>query len=509
VDENAAAAEAFEQAYGLFLAGGATVRAVALVSPWTAVRHLLGDDLDERVSRLRAGLALLDTVDGADGVAEARVALLNGLAAAYMLDRRLDESIEHGEQAVQWGSCHGMPVAELNTSTTLGSVLVFAGRGDEGWAMLESAVTRARDANQEAEAARGYRMIGSSASVLVEYDRAERWLAEGIEYAHRVELANHRHYMAAHLAHVHWATGDWERAGALAQGALADGRGGLTTRITALHVLGYRAFGRGEFALACTYLDEAREHGMRMGELQRFSPALWGLAETARLKSDVDACVAWCEQGLAASAEVGDAAYLFPYLVTGTRALLESGDPVAAAYWVSRAGELLRRRSIPGTLPALAHAEGLLELAAGRAGAAHDRLAEAVRGWESRRRYWECEFGRLDLARSLQRSRRGAQALALIGVVRSRARDLGAAPVLAAADAIAAPEESLPAWHPLSAREFEVAGLVAEGLTNREVAARLVVAPKTISAHVEHILTKLGAGRRTEIAAWVAGVRAR
>ncbi|MEP7022648.1 MAG: helix-turn-helix transcriptional regulator, partial [Actinomycetota bacterium] len=61
-------------------------------------------------------------------------------------------------------------------------------------------------------------------------------------------------------------------------------------------------------------------------------------------------------------------------------------------------------------------------------------------------------------------------------------------------------------WHPLSTREFEVAKLVAAGLTNRQIAEELVLAPKTISAHVEHILMKLGVGRRTEIAAWCASV---
>jgi DNA-binding CsgD family transcriptional regulator len=55
---------------------------------------------------------------------------------------------------------------------------------------------------------------------------------------------------------------------------------------------------------------------------------------------------------------------------------------------------------------------------------------------------------------------------------------------------------------PLTARQFEVAELVAAGLTNRQIAERLVLAPKTISAHIEHMLEKLHAGRRTEIAAW-------
>src|SRR6185437_182936 len=55
---------------------------------------------------------------------------------------------------------------------------------------------------------------------------------------------------------------------------------------------------------------------------------------------------------------------------------------------------------------------------------------------------------------------------------------------------------------PLTARELEVAQLVAAGLTNRQIAERLVLAPKTVSAHIEHMLEKLHAGRRTEIAAW-------
>jgi len=61
-------------------------------------------------------------------------------------------------------------------------------------------------------------------------------------------------------------------------------------------------------------------------------------------------------------------------------------------------------------------------------------------------------------------------------------------------------------WRPLTAREFEVARLIAEGLTNAEIAAQLDIAPKTASSHVEHILAKLGVTRRAEIAAWTATV---
>nr|WP_271213617.1 LuxR C-terminal-related transcriptional regulator [Rhodococcus wratislaviensis]GLK40800.1 LuxR family transcriptional regulator [Rhodococcus wratislaviensis] len=53
----------------------------------------------------------------------------------------------------------------------------------------------------------------------------------------------------------------------------------------------------------------------------------------------------------------------------------------------------------------------------------------------------------------------------------------------------------------LSPREREVAVHVAAGMTNKEIAAKLVLSPRTVEGHVEHILEKLGMSRRHEIAA--------
>lgn len=55
----------------------------------------------------------------------------------------------------------------------------------------------------------------------------------------------------------------------------------------------------------------------------------------------------------------------------------------------------------------------------------------------------------------------------------------------------------------LTIREREIAALVAEGLTNKEIASRLVVSRRTVDGHVEHILSKLDFTSRTQIAAWV------
>jgi pimeloyl-ACP methyl ester carboxylesterase/DNA-binding CsgD family transcriptional regulator len=62
---------------------------------------------------------------------------------------------------------------------------------------------------------------------------------------------------------------------------------------------------------------------------------------------------------------------------------------------------------------------------------------------------------------------------------------------------------------PLTGRELEVAGLIAEGLTNQAIARRLSVAPRTAEAHVENIRRKLQVRSRAQIAAWVTEHRLR
>ena len=55
---------------------------------------------------------------------------------------------------------------------------------------------------------------------------------------------------------------------------------------------------------------------------------------------------------------------------------------------------------------------------------------------------------------------------------------------------------------PLRPREAEVADLVAEGLSNRQIAARLFLSEHTVDSHIRSIMTKLGAASRAQIAAW-------
>src|SRR5919199_716027 len=72
-------------------------------------------------------------------------------------------------------------------------------------------------------------------------------------------------------------------------------------------------------------------------------------------------------------------------------------------------------------------------------------------------------------------------------------------------DEIAAPDGN--ETGPLARREVEVAQLVAEGLSNKQVAARLLISERTVATHVGHILDKLGFNSRAQIGGWLSSDR--
>lgn len=83
--------------------------------------------------------------------------------------------------------------------------------------------------------------------------------------------------------------------------------------------------------------------------------------------------------------------------------------------------------------------------------------------------------------------------------VEGRASSLGMGPIRVKARALAEQLDDAPR---LTRREREIANLIGEGLTNREIASRLYVSERTAQNHVHHILTKLDLTNRSQIAVW-------
>jgi DNA-binding NarL/FixJ family response regulator len=147
---------------------------------------------------------------------------------------------------------------------------------------------------------------------------------------------------------------------------------------------------------------------------------------------------------------------------------------------------------------------GLIHRARGDPAAAGDASAEAARAFAALgmpfdaarcRLEWAAAVGDRFPADAVQGLQAALRSFTALGARRyaDRARHLirrlGAqpapAPRAAAAD--------------LSPREIEVVGLVAEGLSNTEIARRLVISPRTVTTHLQHVYARLGIGSRTAL----------
>ena len=155
--------------------------------------------------------------------------------------------------------------------------------------------------------------------------------------------------------------------------------------------------------------------------------------------------------------------------------------------------------------------EGSARCALGIAAAASGRLDDAIRHLRVAVEVNEgaglpgcAAFARLQLARALNRQGRpGArdEAAALATSAGAVAGDLGMVPLRAAADRFLA-VLARRGGGGLSQREAQVAAYVAQGLTNRQIAAAEHISERTVETHIRHIFSKLGFATRAQLAAW-------
>ena len=386
--------------------------------------------------------------------------------------------------------------------------LVAQGHADGGLQKMLDMARQARDARYESTGVTGFRWAAWLAIRFMDYATAEIGIREGMRYADEIEQSYCRSIMAATSAHCAWAAGAWDEAVRIAELELVEPtsrRAGITSR----DALAYVALGRGHADRARRLLDDGLAISRAGGELDLILPSLWGHAEAALVAGEPDRALSHCQEALELTRGTGERAYLVPFVVTGVRAALADRRPEAADRWLTQVSGLLKAWTwLAG--PSIAHAEGLIRMAAGTLVAARTSLESAVEGWAAKGRIWEATWARVDLASCLLRSNRYVDANRLIAEADATARNLGSTPLRLRIEELSrqargrGTEEE--AWYPLTAREFEVAKQIAAGKTNAEIATELFVAPKTVSAHVEHILAKLGAGRRAEIATWVASI---
>jgi DNA-binding CsgD family transcriptional regulator len=433
--------------------------------------HLAGlvwhtHDRREAVTLAADAVALLERLPPGNELASAYATLasLHG-AAAEMAD-----AASFAERALELACELDLADVRIRALGTLGSAKL-CGPNEDGWPELEQALTEATAADLTAETAAAYGRIVWFGAMHRQFNQVDEHFGRALAFCeeHELEAARLALLESRCIELVH--RGHWSEAGELAQAVLAQPGAALVDRIMPLYALGRLRARRGD-PQTWAPLDEALRLAAPRKELQHIGNVRAVRAEAAWLEGDRKRMVAEARHAYPLAVSVGD-----PWIL----------GELALWLWRGDALDMLE--------PVLKHHPYGRQISGD--------WAEAAAGWERLGCPFETAAALLDsdeetaLRRALQIfDGLGARPAAAMAARKLRATGIRGIPRGAQRATRAHP-------HELTRRQQEILALLAEGLSDAEIAQRLFLARKTVSHHVSAALAKLGARSRTEAVARV------
>jgi len=391
------------------------------------------------------------------------------LARAYSGLSQLKNLAEYNDHALEWGERALDLATKLGDERTQAHVLVNLGsiRVDvdprQVSALLE-AHEFAHEVGEKHEAARALVNLGYALMSWGQPEPAARYARRALVYAEQNEVYNLASYIGVTIAWLRLRAGEWAEAEAITRAALDTSLS--VAQLVAKTVLTELAVRRGD-PDAAERLDDLAAQAVRASEPQRLAPLVeleteWALTTGAPLPLE-----------------------RFEALLDDLRpGGLIGWGAVRVASWAAVAGipvELDPPPSEPHAAMLRRDWEGAAD-AFGSVGWSHERALMLSLLDEE-----EALLESLEIAREL-----GSEPLA--HRTATRLRELGVRIPQGPRDATRANPAGL------TPRQLEVLTLLAQGLTNAEIADRLVVSPRTAEHHVAAVMTKLGAGTRRDAA---------
>jgi DNA-binding NarL/FixJ family response regulator len=398
--------------------------------------------------------------------------------------------------AVDVGRRFGVADLEMLGLALEGGTLVACAEVEEGFRRLDEATAAALagEATIPISSAWACCFLVSACTAVLDYERAFTWCDRIAEFAQRYGSRYMLGFCRAEYGSVHLWRGRWAEAEHVLEASLEDfsrSRPALATApLAALAELRRR---QGRPAEAALLLDRA----------QPWSSALLCRARLALDEGDAHTAAELAER-LLRQVPVHRRLDRGPALELLARARIAHGDLGGAA---SRLEELRELARLVGTAPLRSFAdrvEGMLAAAAGDHDRARTLLEDAVDGFERSSAPFDAAQTRVELATSLVALGRtetaaseAAEAVVALTELGADAEATRARRVLAGA----VPDRTRPPHEAVTARERDVLRLLADGLTNRQIAERLVLSEHTVHRHVTNILRKLELPSRAAAAA--------
>ena len=492
-----AAIGAFDHAHRLYLARDER-RGAARVAGWLAWcygsfrgQYAVAAGWGERARQLLEGLE--------PGPEHAWLAAFGGMTALRSGDT--GAALELARAAVGVGRSLGRPDLEAMGLALEGEALVAEGAFAEGLRLLDGAAAMAIASGSDDFACVTTTCCSMLAAceVAADVERASQWCEVTTEYAVRYGMRNIFAICRASYAGVLISCGRWKEAETeLAQAAreFADIRPGMPSQATTR--LGELRRRQGRFAEAAELF--AQVEGRR--------DALLGCAALALARGDAERAGELAERFLRQT-PARDRAWRALGLEVLVQAHARRGESEAAGRALEELQSIAAAAPTDSLRARAGSAAGALASAQGDLAGARRLLEDAVDLFTRCGLPFEAAQARLELARALRNGGKATAAREEAEAARAAFRQLGAghgvevaAKLLTGLDEAGANGGMAQPQSRLSARELEVLRLLAEGLTNSEIATRLVISEHTVHRHVTNILRKLGVSSRVAATAY-------
>jgi LuxR family transcriptional regulator, maltose regulon positive regulatory protein len=494
LDDAEAMFAAREQAFQRYRDAGDTASA-ARMATWLAADHLdFRGALAMASGWLDRARRLLEPLD--PGPDHGWLAFHRGFIAGIRGETAQAEA--DAVLAAELGRKFGVPDLEMLGLALQGMTLVSRANVRDGMRCLDeaSAIALSDEAEIPISTAWTCCFLVTACTTICDFERAFEWCDRIAEFAHRYGSRYMLGFCRAEYADIHLWRGEWAQAEKSLEESIAAyeaSRPVMTEGPLVLLAELRRRQGRRE---------EAHELLSRAGaaassQLCRANLALDG--------GDTDLAIDLAQR-VARNVPADRPLQRVPVLEVLVRAQIAAGLLEGAA---TAAHELRAIADVVGTTALVARtslAEGMLAAARGDHEAAKSRLEDAVDAFERCRAPYEAARARSELASTLVALGKAAGARREALRAHECFRSLGAALGKQPARELAYEGSDDIRWSGLSPREREVLGLLAQGLTNRQISDRLFISEHTVHRHVTSILRKLDVPSRAAAAAWAARV---
>jgi len=409
---------------------------------------------------------------------------------ALLEDGDATVALAESERAIEIGRLHGDSNLEHTGRALRGLAAVALGDVAEGMRELDAASTAAIAGELGAtDAGRVWCCLIFACERVRDVQRASEWCATVKRRAEELQNRQLFGYCRSHYASILTASGEWEEAErelAAAADDFAMAAPGVAHEADLALAELRRRQGRSDEARAI-----CERHPSHHQSLLCAAELAWDRGDAAR----ADELLARRNRRL--PQRVVDSE--LPGLDLAVRVGVAIGDLDAARTAAARIDELA---ATDVSRAAAAYARGIC--AASRdAGNARRCLEDAIDGWTAAGMPFESARARVALARYLRADGREADADDEVDAAQATLEAVGSKIAVAEMDMpLAAP--SSPADRELTAREVEILRHVADGLSDNEIAKRLVLSPHTVHRHVANIRTKLRQPSRAAAAVYAA-----